>query len=394
MKSILNRLLDKWTGVFFYRLIQKWELNGYRLQAKDDYRDFITLHSNRLACALIAIYGGPIIDKLHSASKDMFKEHEAFEEILDQLVSASRSNRAITASFSRDREKLESFWLGVLTADLVPDLEERMGSGLREASIETIAFAVYLSEIYFGIYYELIVSKPDCRVLLCPENDAITDFAEARVFSSGDILESLEHLWDSGVNLGKKYKWQDAFANTIAEGKLPEGFHEAVIQLIDTTTDFVAKTEFLKILAIGAKGRLVSTLKKATWHDRQDEEKKKAAQKRQPREPDIYVSDLASRGGKTLSFDDALARHKSFVKQDLKIIQDDYRRKLYEMTELNQLTDREKQVLVLKIAGAGEGEIPTHKKVGEEMGISEARVSQLFSSARQKLRRLLSSMNS
>ena len=380
----------------FYRLLQNWELTGFKLQPKESYGDFITLHSDRLASLLVVIYGGPIIDNLYRTSNEIFKENEAFEEVLDYLVSASRNDPILTASFSRDRERLRAFWLGVLVADSAPDFEEVLGNNLKKACIESKAIAFYLSTVYFSIYYDSIASKPDYRASLCPENDAITDFIEARIFFTGDILRPINFLWDCGVNLGKKYKWQDAFVNATTEDGLylPEGFNEAVTQLINTTTDFVAKTEFQKILTIGAKGRLVSVLKKATWHDRRDDVKRSAAQKRRPREPDILTSNLTISHERSLSDDEVLARKKSFADEDTSFAQNEYRIMLHKMAEFNLLTDRERQVLVLKIAGSKEGKIPTNKKVAESMGISEVRVKQLFDGARQKLRRHFFSMNS
>ena len=394
MEGILNRLMDKWTGVIFYRLLQDWELNGFKLKRKDDYGDFIKLHSNRLAAILIVIHGGTIIDNLYRVSRDTFKKSQVFEDLLGQLVSDSRSDPVITASFSRDPEALKSFWLGVLLVDKIPDLEQILGDGLKEAFIGSKGIANYLTEEYFNIYHELINARPECRVLICPENGAITDFVDSRMFFSGDMLGPLEFLWDRGVNLGRKHRWRDVFENITTESGLPEGFHEAVIQLINTTTDYVVKTEFLKMLTVGAKGRLISVLKKATWHDRQDEVKRRAAQKRQPKEPDVVISDLESRYEESSSGDEALVRRSSSLKEDPDFAQTEYKSMLYEIADFNLLTDRERQVLIFKIAGAEEGKIPTNKKVGERMGISEVRVKQLFDGACQKLRGFYSSLDS
>lgn len=396
-KAISQRLADKWSGVLFYRLMQDWSHNGFQLQPKDEYGDFITFHGNRLAVIIMVTSCGPITGELVNVSNEIFRESEAGKEILDHLISASRNDPTITAWLSRDYERIRSFWLGALVAKLAPDFEQALSSGVREAYVESKAIVAYLTEVYFSIYYDLIASKPECRGLLCLGNDTITDFIESRLFFSGDIRKPLSILWDNGVNLGRKYKWEEAIKAATTENglQLSEDFQETVYQLINTTTDFVCKTDFLKILSIGAKGKLASVLNKATWQDQLDDIKRSKAQKRRPRDPVIPISTLDSIHDKSLSDEEALAIKGLFIDEESVFAESNARSMLDSMADFKLLTAREKQALTLRVTiVGGEVEKLTYKKLGEKMGISAVRAKQLFDSACEKLSPFYSSLDS
>jgi len=223
--------------------------------------------------------------------------------------------------------------------------------------------------------------------ILTIENEAMVKFLEARYELGEDMEKALNILWDRGVRAGgKAEKWSEVIAH-LHEIKGNEKLQDALYRLITTLEDYVDRKEFYAILEEGAQGKLLSSLKKATWHDFLDEKKRAGAKKRKAKVlPFSQLSKYQGNGDKGLPFDEVAGRIAQREADDA-FERTEVRRTLEKLVQVPELTRREQEALLLTMALVRGGEEPTLEEVGNLMGVTKGTVKKLRDRAFKKLRR-------
>lgn len=223
--------------------------------------------------------------------------------------------------------------------------------------------------------------------ILTIENEAMVEFLEARYELGGNMEKALNILWDLGVRAGgKPIRWTEVVAQ-LHEIQVNEGLQDSLYRLITTLEDYVDKKEFYAILGEGAQGKLLSSLKKATWHDFLDEKKRAGAKKRKAKVlPFSQLSEYQGNGDKGLPFDEVADRI-AHREADDAFEPTEVRLTLEQLVQVPELTRREQEALLLTMALVRDGEEPTLEEVGKLMGVTKGTVKKLLDRAYRKLRR-------
>jgi len=236
----------------------------------------------------------------------------------------------------------------------------------------------------------LLDLSDDAKLLriLTIENEAMVEFLEARYKLGGNMEKALNILWDLGVRAGgKPIRWTEVVVQ-LHEIQANEGLQDSLYRLIAVLDDYVDKKEFAAILGEGAEGKLLNSLKKATWHDFLDEKKRTGAKKRKAKV--VLFSQLSKyqgNGDEGMSLDEAASRvaekeaHTAFDVVEA-------RHTLKQLSQVAELTDGERQALLLAIALVEDnGELPTYKELGKAIGVTKGTAKKLLDRAFKKLRR-------
>jgi len=223
--------------------------------------------------------------------------------------------------------------------------------------------------------------------ILTIENEAMIEFLEARYELGGNMEKALNILWGLGVRAGgKPIRWTEVVAQ-LHEIQVNEGLQDSLCRLITTLDDYVDKKEFDAILEEGAEGKLLYSLRKATWHDFLDEKKRARADERKGKV--VLFSQLSERqgnGDKGLPFDEVVDRI-AHREADDAFERTEVRLTLEQLGQVPELTRREREVLLLTVALVRDGEEPTLEEVGKLMGVTKGTVKKLRDRAYRKLRR-------
>lgn len=218
--------------------------------------------------------------------------------------------------------------------------------------------------------------------MLTIENAAIVEFLESRYKLGGNMEEALNILWDLGVRAGgKPIRWTEVVAQ-LRETQVNEGLQDSFYRLITVLKDYIEKKKFAAILAEGAEGKLLNSLKKATWHDFLDEKKRARAKKRKAKV--VFFSQLSGyqgNGDKALPFDEVAGEADDAYERT------EVRLTLEELAQRPELAHREKEAFLLRMKSARDGEEPTFEEIGKLMGVTKGTVKNLLDSAYEKLGR-------
>ena len=223
--------------------------------------------------------------------------------------------------------------------------------------------------------------------ILTVENEAMIEFLEARYELGGNMEKALNILWDLGVRAGgKPIRWTEVVAQ-LHEIQVNEGLQDSLYRLITVLDDYVDKKEFAAILGEGAEGKLLNSLRKATWHDFLDEKKRTRADKRKVKVVLFsQLSEYQGNGDKGLPFDEVAGRIAQREADDA-FERTEARLTLEKLVQVPELTHREQEALLLTMALARGGEEPTLEKIGKLMGVTKGTVKKLRDRVYRKLRR-------
>jgi len=185
---------------------------------------------------------------------------------------------------------------------------------------------------------------------------------------------------------GKPIRWTEVVAQ-LREIQVNEGLQDSLYRLITVLDDYVGKKEFDAILGEGAEGKLLNSLRKATWHDFLDEKKRTRAKKRKVKIVLFsQLSEYQGNGDEGMSLDEVASRvaekeaHAAFERTEARLT-------LEKLVQVPELTRREQEALLLTIALARGGEEPTLEEVGKLMGVTKGTVKKLLDRTFKKLRR-------
>lgn len=224
--------------------------------------------------------------------------------------------------------------------------------------------------------------------MLTAENEAIVEFVEGRFKLGGNMEKALNILWDLGVRAGgKAQKWSEVIVH-LHEIEGNEKLQDALYRLITTLEDYVDKKEFYAILEEGAEGKLLNRLKKATWHDFLDEKKRARAGKRKAKVVLFsQLSEYQGNGDGDMSSDEVASRvaekeaHTAFDSVEARLT-------LKQLSQVAELTDKERQTLLLAIALVEDNEeLRTYEELGKAIGVTKGTAKKLLDRAFEKLRR-------
>jgi RNA polymerase sigma factor (sigma-70 family) len=228
-------------------------------------------------------------------------------------------------------------------------------------------------------------------IMLRPENDALVEFAEARLGLGGDMQRAMGILWDLGVRGGgRPLTWEDIVTPRIVEAvvQVDEKVQDSLCLVLETLCDYEGRTDLGHILEEGAKGKLLNILKKATWHDRLDKAKKSKAKKRQSTV--IPFSQLVKSLGDASEelTPEELASRIAEIDPDAAYGAIDAKLTLGQLAQSPDLTDREREAFLLAVALAeANGEVSTYQEIGRHMGVTKGTAKKLLDRAYEKLRK-------
>ena len=250
------------------------------------------------------------------------------------------------------------------TQDLPDDVTEVLP--LEEASQHA---AFHLDGVTKGI----VLKHEDfvARTMTQP-NEAVVLLREMKERWGGDAETAYRLLWEQGVTGGAKkgIEW-DQVARRGGETPVDEGVQEAMCRVIEAVEDYTGRESLIVILELGREGKLIPTLKKATYHDRLDEKRYRNAAKRAGDGKTRTVSDLRSGliGGDGIGDEEVLDKGTDpepdpgyeQVEKDLLIEQIEAQARA-----ARDLTDREREVVLLRICCArDEGKCLTYEELAQ-----------------------------
>jgi DNA-directed RNA polymerase specialized sigma24 family protein len=167
-----------------------------------------------------------------------------------------------------------------------------------------------------------------------------------------------------------------------------EKLQDSLYRLLTTLDGYVKEKDFYTVLEEGEEGKLLNSLKKATWHDFLDEKKRAGAKKRKAEViPFSQLSEYQGNGAEDLPLDEVVSRVAE-RQPDAALDSVEAKLTLEQLSGVPGLTDRERQALLLEIALVEEnGELPTYEGLGKAMGVTKGAAKKLLDRAFKKLRR-------
>jgi hypothetical protein len=245
------------------------------------------------------------------------------------------------------------------------------------------------------------ISENDPKQWLSETNQGIIKQVEYWLGISDDSEGGIPILWNLGVRAeGRNLPWVKIKAHINSQDEKMDAvdkYQEPVMHVLDVIIDLLYKHPAPIILEWGQSDILIRRLKKATWNDKIDRNRKYYSKRAFPPQLLSIVGEHANSGMEDdfeiteLDYDDTIGpnnkkKYLKFPSVEIDII--DSKIELDRLVRDSGLTRREKQILfdVHQIT-RDLGYLPSYRNLGYRLGISGVRVHQIFKSISAKFSR-------